>query len=50
MPYIKGLSENFRQMLNGYDLDAVHSILNKLNCIIKKYKDKITTNNKTELV
>lgn len=53
IPFIGDLSENIRRSLNICDLEMQYTILqnrNKLDHLIRKGKDKLNQNKKTELV
>lgn len=50
IPFIKGVSENLSQNLKNLGFDTVFSIPRKLNCLIKKCKDRLPCVKQTEIV
>ncbi|XP_071580377.1 uncharacterized protein [Temnothorax nylanderi] len=50
VPYVKGVGEDIRRILDTVHLDTVYTIPKKLEGIIKSGKDKLVKDNETELV
>jgi hypothetical protein len=50
LPYIKNLSENLIIALKKCGLEIIYTIPKRLNILIKKGKDRIDTNQKTDVV
>lgn len=50
IPYIKGLSDNVCRNLKKFNIDVVFSVPKKLNCVIKRAKDKLVDLKQTEIV
>ncbi|XP_071577748.1 uncharacterized protein [Temnothorax nylanderi] len=50
LPYVKGLGDDIRLMLNKIGLVAVHTVPKKLDVVIRRGKDRLDRNSSTELV
>ena len=50
IPYVKGLSENVSRTMRDANFKVLHTIPKKLDCVIKKGKDKLPNLKQTELV
>ncbi|EZA57987.1 hypothetical protein X777_01995 [Ooceraea biroi] len=50
IPYVKGLSDNIDRFFKHFNLDVVYSVPKKLDCIIKRGKDKLTNAQQTGVV
>lgn len=50
IPYIRGLSDNINRILTHFDITTLYSIPKKLNCIIKRGKDKLIQSKQTHVV
>jgi len=50
IPYVKSISESFLPITRKYGFDTAYSVLNKLNKIIKRGKDKIDPMSKNDVV
>ncbi|EFN62198.1 hypothetical protein EAG_06131, partial [Camponotus floridanus] len=50
IPYIKGVSEHFRDIACKLNKSLAHVVLNKLNCFIKTHKDSLPLDCHTNVV
>lgn len=50
LPYIKGLSEEVRRIMNGHGLDVLYTVPRKLDCLISKGKDQLPANKRTNVI
>ena len=50
IPYVRGVGEDIRRILNTVYLDTVYTIPKRLEGIIRRGKDKLARENETELV
>ncbi|EFN70399.1 hypothetical protein EAG_11686, partial [Camponotus floridanus] len=50
IPYIKGVSEHFKDIVGNLNKSLAHVFLNKLNCFIKTYKDPLPMDYQSNVV
>ena len=50
LPYVEGVSENIKRSLKNANLNVVYSLPKKLNTLIKRGKDKLSNDVRTNLV
>ncbi|EZA57994.1 hypothetical protein X777_02002 [Ooceraea biroi] len=50
LPYITNLSDIIVRTLERYKVDCIYTIFNRLDCIIKRGKDKLGDGNQTGVV
>ncbi|EZA50408.1 UDP-glucuronosyltransferase 2C1 [Ooceraea biroi] len=49
-PFVKGLSDQVNRILKEYQINVLHSVNKKVDCVIKCGKDEMTNSNKTGVV